>query len=451
MHYVIVGNGITGITAARTLRKGDDECRISIISAETKYFYSRTALMYVYMGHMTFEQTKPYEDSFWSKNRLDLIHDSVISIDFDNKSIELKSGQRLSYDKLLLATGSKSNKFDWPGQDLNGVQGLYSYQDLELLEKNTHKAGTSINKQHVKKAVVVGGGLIGVELAEMLISRNIHVTFLIRENKFWGSVLPEEESSLVIAHLKDHGVEFIFNDELQEVKGDAIGKVTKVLTKKGQSIDCQLVGLTVGVSPNVDFLKKSKLEIGRGIKVKLNLETSIPDVYSAGDCAEFREAPKGRKNIEQVWYTGRSMGEVAAWNMMGKNVNYEPGPWFNSAKFFDLEYQTYGMVGNRISEGENSFYWESKDNKKCLKVIFNSTNREMIGVNAFGIRLRHEILNKMLINRSSSDLFIENFQDINFDAEFSKDHSMEIVQKYNEENNTSIKVKKKKWISQLFS
>ena len=161
MHIVIIGNGITGISCARNIRKLSDH-HITVISAESKHFYSRTALMYIYMGHMRYKDTKPYEDWFWEKNRIDLLHDRVSVIDTTEKKLQMEKGEIISYDKLVIATGSASNKFGWPGQDLPGVQGLYNLQDLILLEANT---------KNINRAVIVGGGLIGIELAEMLLSR----------------------------------------------------------------------------------------------------------------------------------------------------------------------------------------------------------------------------------------------------------------------------------------
>ena len=122
-HIVIIGNGIAGITAARQLRKRTDD-KITIISKETKYFYSRTALMYIYMGHMKFKDTQPYEPYFWEKNRLDLIQDAVLSIKSQENSLVLEKGGEIKYTSLILATGSSSNKFGWPGQDLKAVQGF---------------------------------------------------------------------------------------------------------------------------------------------------------------------------------------------------------------------------------------------------------------------------------------------------------------------------------------
>ena len=173
MNVVIVGNGITGVSAGIRIRQLQPDWKITLVSGESKYHYSRPALMYIFMGHMSYEDTKPYEDNFWEKNEIRLIRDWVTNIDIKNNRLELHRSKLMNYDKLLLATGSKSNKFGWPGQDLDGVQGLYDLMDLRELYENV---------QDVKDAVIVGGGLIGIELAEMLHSRNIHVTFLVREN-----------------------------------------------------------------------------------------------------------------------------------------------------------------------------------------------------------------------------------------------------------------------------
>ena len=199
-HIVIIGNGISGVTAARHIRKNSDK-QITIISAETEYFFSRTALMYVYMGHMEFQHTQPYENWFWEKNNINLIQGFVTNIDTDNNSLTLKDNTILSYDKLIIATGSKPNKFGWPGQDLKGVMGMYHKQDLEQLEE------FAPNNEVCKRAVIVGGGLIGIELAEMLRSRNIPVTFLVREKSFWGGVLPSGESEMINRHIKEHHID----------------------------------------------------------------------------------------------------------------------------------------------------------------------------------------------------------------------------------------------------
>ena len=354
-HIVIIGNGIAGVTTARHIRKRSDD-KVTIISGETDHFYSRTALMYIYMGHMKYEHTKPYEDWFWEKNRLDLVRGWVKSVDFDAKALQMEDGSKIGYDKLVIATGSKSNKFGWPGQDLEGVQGLYNMQDLDLMEKNT---------KGIQRAVVIGGGLIGIEMAEMLHSRHIPVTYLVRETHFWNGVIPKQEAQMIDRHIVENGIDLRLATELKEVLDDGNGRVKGVVTNKDETIDCQFVGLTVGVSPNVDFLRDSALEVERGVLVNEFLETNIPDVYSAGDCAQRRVPIKNRRPIEAVWYTGRMMAESLAKTLTGEKTSYDPGWWFNSAKFFDIEYQTYGHVWAKLKENEQEFYWEHSSGKKC--------------------------------------------------------------------------------------
>ncbi|NQX92283.1 MAG: NAD(P)/FAD-dependent oxidoreductase, partial [Flavobacteriales bacterium] len=392
---VIIGNGISGITAARHIRKLSDH-RILVISAETKHFFSRTALMYIYMGHMKYEHTKPYEDFFWAKNRIDLMHDRVESIEYDKNRLSMQSGASVHFDELIIAVGSKPNKFGWPGQDLDGVQGLYSYQDLQLLEKNTHPPLVPKSQRKVKRAVIVGGGLIGVELAEMLLTRNIEVTFLVREDKFWGNVLPAEEGKLISDHIKSHHVDLRFNTELGEIHDNGQGRVNGINTKDGEFIECELVGLTAGVSPNIGFLKNTELETNRGVLVDRFLRTNQRGVYAIGDCAEFHQPSAGRRLLEQVWYTGRMMGETVAQTICGKDTEYKPGHWFNSAKFFDIEYQTYGWVRAQLEENEEAFYWEHENHEICLKLVYDKNTRQFIGANTFGIRMRHEVFSKWM-------------------------------------------------------
>jgi NAD(P)H-nitrite reductase large subunit len=419
-HIVIIGNGISGVTAARHIRK-KSEHRITIISSETKHFFSRTALMYVYMGHLKFEHTKPYEDWFWKKNKLDLVFDHVKEVSTSSKTLLLNSGKRIEYDVLVIATGSISNKFGWKGQQSNGVQGLYSYGDLQLMEANT---------KGIQQAVIVGGGLIGIEMAEMLLSRKIGVTFLVREPEFWSIALPLKNANLISRHIISHGVNLKLSTELKEICPGADGKVHKVITDKDEHIDCQFVGLAVGVSPNVSFLANSDVKIAKGVIVDEYLQTNIKDVYAIGDCVERSNRLAGRKTIEQVWYTGRMMGEVVAQTICGSPTKYEPGPWFNSAKFFDIEYQTYGTIAAQIGADEKDFYWEHASGKKAMHFTWNATSREFLGINAFGIRLRHECFDRWLRDKKEIQFVLENLAKANFDPEFYRRHEAEILTEF---------------------
>jgi NAD(P)H-nitrite reductase large subunit len=419
-HIVIIGNGISGVSLARHIRKLSDK-RITILSSETEYFFSRTALMYVFMGHMKFEHTQPYENDFWSKNKIELKKGLVQKVDTNNKVLVFDDNTTLGYDKLVIATGSKSNKMGWKGQDSQGVLGMYHKQDLEQLE--TLATGC-------KRAVVVGGGLIGIELVEMLLSRNIPVTFLVREKSFWSGVLPFGESQMINKHILEHHVDLRLDTNLEEIIADQNGRVKAIVTDKGEVIQCSIVGLTVGVSPNVDFLKSSNIELGRGVKVNHFLQTNIKDIYAIGDCAEQHEAIGLRRPIEAVWYTGRMMGETLAQTICGKPMQYNPGHWFNSAKFFDIEYQTYGWVFAKPQENEEQFYWEHTSGKKAIRISFDKNNRTFLGINTFGIRMRHQFFDAVLTQKKSVEFVLDNLNKANFDPEFFRNHDKEIYQAF---------------------
>ncbi len=449
---VIIGNGISGVTCARHIRKKDEHAEILIISGETEHFFARTALMYIYMGHMKYEHTKPYEDWFWEKNRISLKKAWVSEVDFDSKELVLAEEKRLSYDSLILATGSKPNTFGWPGQDLEGVQGLYSMQDLEKMEKNT---------PHIRRAVVVGGGLIGIEMAEMFRSRDIPVTFLVREVNFWDNVLPKEEAQLINRHIRTHHIDLRLETELAEILPDDLGRVRGVRTASGEEIPCEFVGLTVGVRPNIDFLKKnneqlntvakSTLDLNRGILVDGYFKTNMPDVYAIGDCAEFREAPAlDRKSIEQVWYTGRMHGETLAHNLTsGTPVPYRPGVWFNSAKFMDIEYQTYGQVTPVLDSGTDSLYWEDNTGKSAIRFVYEQATQKILGVNALGWRLRHVFFDAAISEGRTLEYVMEKLDKSNFNPEFFQNHIQEVLGAFNEKTGKTISRQKTSFFHRL--
>jgi NADPH-dependent 2,4-dienoyl-CoA reductase/sulfur reductase-like enzyme len=435
MHIVIIGNGISGITAARTLRQLSADCQITVISAESDYFFSRTALMYVYMGHLRWKDIQPYEDWFWEKNRIQLKNARIQSIDTGAKVLHSSSGEQINYDKLIIASGSQPNKYGWPGQDLQGVHGLYSKQDLEAMEKG------SIG---LERAAIVGGGLIGIEMAEMFHSRHIPVTFLVRESSFWNGVLPAEESAMINRHIREQGIDLRLNTELKEIIDDGTGKAGAVITSTGERIACGYVGLTAGVSPNIGFLQGSGIATQRGILVDALLQTSAPDVYAIGDCAELQQPEPGRRAIEPVWYTGRMMGENVAHNILGKKTAYQPGIWFNSAKFFDIEYQVYGHVPAQFNAGEASLYWEHRDGKKAIRIVYDRATSAVLGFNLMGIRYRQEVCERWIQRKTPLEHVLQDLSLANFDPEFFPEYEAALLEKYCAETGKNIQRRAKR-------
>jgi NADPH-dependent 2,4-dienoyl-CoA reductase/sulfur reductase-like enzyme len=437
MHVVIIGNGISGITAARFIRKWSDH-EITVISAETDYFFSRTALMYIYMGHMRFVDTQPYEPWFWKKNRIGLLRDWVEGVDTGKRRLLLRGRPPLSYDALIVAAGSRYNKFGWPGQDLAGVRGLYSYQDLEYME------ACSAN---LRRAVIVGGGLIGVEMAEMFHSRHIPVTFLVREQNYWNMVLPPEESAMINRHIREHGIDLRLSTSLKEIVDDGRGRAAGVLTDQGEHIDCGYVGLTAGVSPNIDFLRDSDIECERGVLVDEYLRANVPDVYAIGDCAQLRRPRPGRRAIEAIWYTGRMMGETAAYNICKAPIAYDPGIWFNSAKFFDIEYQVYGDVRIDPPAEHLSLYWEHPQGRKSIRLVYHRDEGHILGFNLMGVRYRQEVCHKWLRDNTPAEEVLTHLGLANFDPEFFPEHEQALIAQYNELHGAKLQLRQRRGLS----
>ena len=420
MHVVIIGNGITGATAALELRRLDADCRITMISGESRYHYSRPALMYIFMGHMSYQDTKPHQDHTWADNRIDLVRAWITAIDTDARQLTLHGGGDLAYDKLLIATGAKSNKFGWPGQDLRGVQGLYDLQDLKRLHDSV---------QNTRHAVIVGGGLIGIELAEMLHSCGVPVTFLVREASYWDNVLPAEESAMVGRIIREAGFGLRLKTGLKEIVGDSHGRACAVVTDADERLECQLVGLTAGVSPNIDLLEDTTIETGRGVLVDWSLRTNVPDVLAAGDCAEIVTDGDSRNLVQQVWYTGKRQARVAARVLAGMEAVYDPGVWYNSAKFLDLEYHTYGQVNLDVPDEQN-LYWEHPDGLRSIRIVH--LQDRVIGFNTMGVRFRHRVCEAWIAERRPLEYVLDHLEEANFDPEFHRRFEAHVANQFKE-------------------
>lgn len=434
-HVVIIGNGIAGITAARHIRKRSNH-RITVISGESDHFYSRTALMYLYLGQMEYHHLKPYEDWFWPKNRIELLRDWVDSVDTQNKQLYLRQGEHVAYDDLIIASGSHWRKGGWPGENAKGVHGMYSLQDIHAIEAAS---------KGVQQAVIVGGGLIGVELAEMLHSRGIAVHIFVREKGYWASVLPQEEADLVGNHLKEHKVEIHFSTTLKEVLQDSEGKVRAVLTEAGEEVSCQFLGITIGVAPTIGFLQGSGIETDKGVLVDEFFKTNVDNVYAIGDCAQYRRPPLGRRPVEQVWYTGREHGLLIAATICGQPAQYRPGPWYNSAKFFDVEYQVYGDVPSKLPSNMDWLYWQHPEKPQAIRLVWEKEGGAFKGVNLLGIRYRQEVCERWILNKATIDEVMAQLHLANFDPELHNKYEDRVREAFTEKTGRAVKLKKKRW------
>ena len=289
-----------------------------------------------------------------------------------------------------------------------------------------------------------GGGLIGVEMAEMLHSRHIPVTFLVREKSYMDYLLPPEESAMVNRHIASHGIDLRLGTELSEILSDDEGNARAVVTNSGEEIACEFVGLTAGVHPNIDLVRASPIETNRGILVDRYFETNIEDVYAAGDCAEFRDPLPGRRPIEQLWYTGRAHGQTLAWTICGEQTSYQPGVFFNSAKFFDVEYQTYGDITATLNPGEETLYWEHPGREKSIRLTYRTEDGVVVGFNLMGFRYRHQVCARWIEEKKPVWDVLENLGAANFDPEFYDQFEAAVVAQYNRQQPSRVVELKRK-------
>ncbi len=427
---VIIGNGIAGISTALELQRLSAELptaknlEILVISGESEFHYSRPALMYIFMGHMRYEDTLPYPASFWRNQTVKLKKGWVSEIDTERRELRLSDSSLVSFDRLVIASGSVSNTFGWPGQELDGVQGLYSLQDLELLESNVRDA---------KRAVIVGGGLIGIEMAEMLHQRGLEVTFLVRETSYWNNVLTEEESQMVNRVIRAEGMRLVLETNLSEILDSGNGRCRAVVTEFGEEIPCDIVGLTPGVSPNKQLAEASGLNCRRGILVDPFFQTSVEGMYAIGDCAEI-QYDQERSSIDQLWYTGKMQGIQLARNMLGEARPYHKPVFYNSAKFIDMEYQTYGEVAAPVDRDQHLF-WEAKDRRHSIRLV--ARDGVLRGVTVMGIRYRQEICQKWIAEQLPIGDVLAQLADANFDPEFSKKYESAVASEFRKQLSVS--------------
>ncbi|UCC44763.1 MAG: FAD-dependent oxidoreductase [Candidatus Zixiibacteriota bacterium] len=381
MDYVIIGNGIAGISAANHIRRRDGKARITLVSKESDNFFARTELMRVFCGQMTTRDIQPYERRHYERMGFNRVRDEVIGLDHQNRQLDLKGGPSIYYDRLLIASGSAPRMAGCPGEDLDGVGTFVTWQDLEWMRERAKTA---------QKACVVGGGLIGVEVAEILLGAGIDISFIIREDYYWPSALDRTEGALVVEHIKRQGCDVRINTEGEEILGRN-GKVIGLRTNHGETVDCDMVVCTIGLRPQTDWLRDSGLELddSGGVVVDRHLRTSLQDVFAAGGCTTRVRSNRVRRS-EQLWHTSRDQGRVAGMNMAGANQEYKRATFFNSARFFDIPYTTAGHVSFNV-EGEHNWFQHEPGTNRTQRITFLPDGM-VIGFNMLGRRWDHRAL-----------------------------------------------------------
>ncbi len=333
---MIIGSGAAGIAAVESIRSQDEVGEIVLLSEERYGYYSRPGLAYYLTGELNERQLYPYNERDFQNLDVGLYHARVVKLQPADHLIELHNGQQLRFDRLLIATGASAARIDVPGADLKGVVKLDNLDDARRILSLTRGR---------PKAVVVGGGITALEMVEGFVARGVKTHYFLRRERYWHNILDETEAQIVERRLMDHGVQIHYHTELAEVLGNR-GKVRGVRTKDGNVIDCQLIGIAIGIRPRKELAQDcDSLEIDRGILVDEFLQTSTKDIFAAGDVAQVYDPFTGKSILDSLWGPARSQGSIAGLNMAGGHHVYSKPVAFNVTRLAGLTTTIIGTVG----------------------------------------------------------------------------------------------------------
>jgi len=341
-NFVIVGMGAAGFGAAQVLRRLRPDAVITVITDEPCGYYSRPGLAYLLSGEVPEKQLFPISQERWKQLAIRQVVGRAVSIAPETRQVAMVDGRRLDYDALLLATGAAAIPLKLPDSDADGIVTLDSMEDARHILQRARR---------VRDAVVVGGGITALEIAEGLQARNVHVHYLMRGDRYWRNVLDETESRLVERRLAAEGVDIHHHTEIGRIlsKKNWRGRpvVTAVETNHGQVIHCQMVAVAIGVRPRLDLVAGSAIETDRGILVNERLESAQPGVYAAGDVAQVYDSLTGRAQLDVLWPTAVAQGRVAGSNMAGMPTIYQRRVQHNVTRLAGMLVAIMGTVGSR--------------------------------------------------------------------------------------------------------
>ncbi len=406
LSYLIIGNGIAGVTAAEILRNEDLAADITVIADDPFPVYYRPALKDYLAGRVREDKLWARPNSFYQDHRIRFLSDRAAGIQAGQHTIQLQSGRQVAYDRLLLANGARASHLTCPGINLVGVSTLRTVADYQAV---VSRLSTT------RRIVVSGSGTLALETIETLRHRGHQVTHLLRRRTLWSEVLDATASDLVLQQERRDGVDVRLEEELVEVTGKN-GQVSGVVTTSGTRISCDMVIIAIGVEPIVDFIKSSGVPCGRGVKVDNVMRTSAPDIYAAGDVLETTDVMTGRTRIIGQWYPAIQQARAAAYSMLDL---LDTGHPFRSSTFYNATF-LYGL--DFASVGLTQIPREGKGYQEIIADPLPRTYRKVllkdgvpVGVLSLGDRkdtlaFKRAIDHKVNLSAAASRLFAGDFK-----------------------------------------
>jgi NADPH-dependent 2,4-dienoyl-CoA reductase/sulfur reductase-like enzyme/pSer/pThr/pTyr-binding forkhead associated (FHA) protein len=337
LSYLIIGNGIAGVTAAEILRTEDSAADITVIADDPFPVYYRPALKDYLAGRVREDKLWARPSSFYQQQNIRFLPARVVGIQAGQHSVQLQSGRQIGYSRLLLANGARASRLTCPGLDLAGVTTLRTVADYQKLLVHL---GTA---RHI---VVSGSGILALETIETLRHRGFYITHLLRRRTLWSEILDTTASDLVLQQERRDGVDVHIEEEIAEITSKQ-GHVTGVVTTKNLRIVCDMVVIAIGVEPIIDFIKSSGIPCGRGVRVDSAMRTSAPDIYAAGDVLETTDTPTGRVRVIGQWYPAVQQARAAAYSMLDlldSRQPFRPATFYNATFLYGLDFATVGLT-----------------------------------------------------------------------------------------------------------
>jgi len=329
--YLIIGNSVGGIGAAEAIRELDTEGTVTIISDEPYPVYSRPLISEYLAQPCPIEKMLYRKPDFYEKNEIQtLLGLKAEQVDPDNRTVKLDNGSMLGWQKLLLATGGMPIIPELEGSRLKGVFTFNRLDDAKAIDE--------FLKRHWRKAraVVIGGGLIGVSVTEALTRRGVEVVIVEMKDRILNTILDEEASAMEAAALEKAGIGIITEHTVNSINSTLPGEVRSVTLDDGRVIHCDIVIIAIGVRPRLELAAKSGINTNRGIVVDRHMMTSVPDIYACGDCAEAFDFVLDESRLTPIWPNAYEGGRVAGLNMAGEPTEYGGGTAMNAMKYFGV-------------------------------------------------------------------------------------------------------------------
>ncbi|HZK18310.1 MAG TPA: FAD-dependent oxidoreductase [Clostridia bacterium] len=370
---MIIGNSAAGVFAAEAIAKNDPTGEIVMISKEKHMPYSRCLTTYLIAGDIGRDKMFLRPGGHFDQMPAQIINDSeVTAIKPEKKTVVLNNNEELSYDRLLVASGASPARPDVPGAEADGVFTLRTLDDADRIMKLALPG---------KQAVILGGGLVSLKTAYALIKRGLKVRVLVTSPQILSQMLDATAAGLLQKRLEEHGVEFGLNRAVDElVTGDG-GQVEAAVLDGGEKMSCNLVVVGKGVRPNVGFLDETGIEINWGVLVNDYLQTSVENIYAAGDVAETTDLLLGSKRVNATWPNATEQGRVAGINMAGGNRKYIGSLAMNSVEFFGLPAISVGLT--RVDEADYEVHETYKPERDFYKKLVFRDNH-LVGFTVVG-------------------------------------------------------------------